>query len=84
MRRTAHLDRSTDITAAIAGFVAELTNTEVDELPRIIHTVDPEALETLRNHAFRGSMSLDWCACHITVDFSDPVFVTVSDITIET
>jgi hypothetical protein len=84
MRRTAHLDTSTDITAAIAGFVAELTNTEVDELPRLIHTVDSEALEALRNHPFRGSMSFDWCACHITVDFSDPVFVTVSDITIET
>jgi hypothetical protein len=83
VRRTAHLDTSTDIAAAIAGFVADLTDTEVDELPRIVHAVDTDALETLRKHAFQGSVTFDWCNCHINVSFSEPVFVTVSDVTLD-
>jgi hypothetical protein len=82
MRQTSHLRKTSSIDGTILEFVSELTKTDVSDLPPLGETVNADALRLLRNHAFDGSLTFDYATCHITVDYSDPVFVTVSDMTL--
>jgi hypothetical protein len=82
MRRTAHLPKTSSIDGTILDFVSHLTKTDVSDLPPLGETVNADALRLLRDHAFRGSVTFDYASCHINVSFSDPVFVTVSDVTL--
>lgn len=61
---------------AILEQVAETKNVDVNNLEPLYHSVEPEALETLCDHGFKGEFTFYYEGCEVTVSGEGEIQVT--------